>query len=120
MVSYGHELETNWEPKKQLKKRQAEAMSEWQDMQKKPIIDFHKFLQERFDKTSPRHQLAKDETTKLAKLEGIAQIASADTYSWPLKAISMFEHTFSRKLIINRLYFEGSQAKRPLKRVKRV
>ena len=48
-------------------------MSEWQDMQKKPIVDFHKFLQERFDKTSPRHQLAKDETTKLAKLEGTAK-----------------------------------------------
>ena len=48
-------------------------MSEWQDMQKKPIFDFHKFLQERLDKTSPRRQLAKDETTKLAKLEGIAE-----------------------------------------------
>ena len=42
-------------------------------MQQKPIFDFHKFLQERLDKTSPRRQLAKDETTKLAKLEGIAK-----------------------------------------------
>ena len=48
-------------------------MSGWQDMQKKPIVDFRKFLQECFDKTSPRRQLAKDETTKLAKLEGIAE-----------------------------------------------
>jgi hypothetical protein len=48
-------------------------MSEWQDMQKKPIVDFRKFLQERLDKTIPRRKLAKDETTKLAKLEGIAE-----------------------------------------------
>jgi hypothetical protein len=47
--------------------------SELQNMQQKPIVDFRKFLQERFDKTSPRRQLAKDETTKLAKLEGIAE-----------------------------------------------
>ena len=48
-------------------------MSGWQDMQKKPIVDLRKFLQECFYKTSPRRQLAKDETTKLAKLEGIAE-----------------------------------------------
>jgi hypothetical protein len=48
-------------------------MSEWQDMQKKPIVDFRKFLHERFDKTSPSRKLAKDETTNLAKLEGIAE-----------------------------------------------
>ena len=48
-------------------------MSEWQDMQKKPIVDFRKFLQERLIKTNPRRKLAKDETTKLAKLEGIAE-----------------------------------------------
>ena len=48
-------------------------MSEWQDMQKKPIIDFHKFLQERLDKVNPRRKLAKDETTKLSKIEGIAE-----------------------------------------------
>ena len=47
--------------------------SELQNMQQKPIVDFRKFLKERFDKTSPRRQLAKDETTKLAKLEGIAE-----------------------------------------------
>jgi hypothetical protein len=40
-------------------------MSEWYNSQKKPSSNFRKFLQERFDKTSPRHQLAKDETTKL-------------------------------------------------------
>jgi len=44
-------------------------MTESQDMQKKPIVDFRKFVQERFDKTSPRCQLAKDETTKLTELE---------------------------------------------------
>jgi hypothetical protein len=42
-------------------------------MQKKPIVDFRKFLHERFDKTSPSRKLAKDETTNLAKLEGIAE-----------------------------------------------
>jgi hypothetical protein len=48
-------------------------MTESQDMQKKPIIDFRKLLQERLDKTNPRRQLAKDKTTKLAKLEGIVE-----------------------------------------------
>ena len=48
-------------------------MSESQDMQKKPIIDFKKLLQERLDKVNPRRKLAKDETTKLVKLEGIAE-----------------------------------------------
>ena len=42
-------------------------------MQKKPIVDFRKFLQERLDKVNPRRKLEKDETTKLAKLEGIAK-----------------------------------------------
>ena len=42
-------------------------------MQKKPIVDFRKLLQERLDKTNPRRKLAKDETTKLVKLEGIAE-----------------------------------------------
>ena len=49
-------------------------MSEWHNSQKKPIIDFRKLLQERLDKVNPRHKLAKDEATKLAKLEGIAEI----------------------------------------------
>jgi hypothetical protein len=48
-------------------------MTESQDMQKKPIVDFRKLLQERLDKVNPRRKLAKDETTKLAKLEGIAK-----------------------------------------------
>ena len=42
-------------------------------MQKKPIIDFRKLLQERLDKTNPRRKPAIDETTKLSKLEGIAE-----------------------------------------------
>ena len=48
-------------------------MSEWQDMHKKPIVDFRKFLQERLIKTNPRRQLATDEATKLAKLKGIVE-----------------------------------------------
>ena len=48
-------------------------MREWYDSQKKPSSDFRKSLQERLDKTNPRRKLAKDETTKLAKLEGIAE-----------------------------------------------
>jgi len=42
-------------------------------MQKKLIVDFRKLLQERSDKVNPRRKLAKDETIKLAKLEGIAE-----------------------------------------------
>ena len=42
-------------------------------MQKKPIVDFRKLLQERLDKTNPRRKPAIDETTKLSKLEGIAE-----------------------------------------------
>ena len=45
-------------------------MSEWQ---KDSSDNFRKLLQERLDKTNPRRKLAKDETTKLAKLEGIAE-----------------------------------------------
>jgi hypothetical protein len=48
-------------------------MSEWQNMQKDSSDNFRKFLQERLDKTNPRRKLAKDETTKLAKLEGIVE-----------------------------------------------
>jgi hypothetical protein len=48
-------------------------MSEWQDSHKDSSDNFRKFLQERLDKTNPRRKLAKDETTKLAKLEGIAE-----------------------------------------------
>ena len=44
--------------------------SELQNMQQKPIVDFRKFLQERFDKIGPRHQLLEDKTTKL---EGIVE-----------------------------------------------
>ena len=45
-------------------------MSEWQ---KDSSDNFRKLLQERLDKTNPRRKMAKDETTKLAKLEGIAE-----------------------------------------------
>lgn len=48
-------------------------MSEWNDNQNKQINNFRKLLQERLDKVNPRRKLAKDETTKLAKLEGIAE-----------------------------------------------
>ena len=48
-------------------------MSEWYDSQKKPNGNFRKSLQERLDKTNPRRKLAKDETTKLAKLEGMVE-----------------------------------------------
>ena len=48
-------------------------MSEWKDSQKKLNSNFRKLLQERLDKVNPRRKLAKDETTKLAKLEGIAE-----------------------------------------------
>jgi hypothetical protein len=49
------------------------AMNERHDSQKKPSGDFRKLLQERIDKANPRRKLAKDETTKLAKLEGIVE-----------------------------------------------
>ena len=48
-------------------------MSEWYNSQKKPSSNFRKVLQERSDKTNTRRKLAKDETTKLSKLEGIAE-----------------------------------------------
>ena len=47
-------------------------MSEWYNSQKKPSSNFRKLLQERLDKVNPRRKLANDETTKLSKLEGIA------------------------------------------------
>ena len=39
----------------------------------KPNGNFRKSLQERLDKTNSRRKLAKDETIKLAKLEGIVE-----------------------------------------------
>ena len=48
-------------------------MSEWYNIQKKLSSNFRKLLQERLDKTNPRRKLVKDETTKLAKLKGIAE-----------------------------------------------
>jgi uncharacterized coiled-coil DUF342 family protein len=48
-------------------------MSEWNDNQNKQINNFRKLLQKRIAKANPRRKLAKDETTKLAKLEGIVE-----------------------------------------------
>ena len=48
-------------------------MGDWYSNQKQSSGNFRKFLQERLDKVNPRRKLAKDETTKLAKLEGIAE-----------------------------------------------
>jgi len=45
-------------------------MSVRYDSQKKQNSNLRKLLQERLDKANPRRKLAKDETTKLAKLEG--------------------------------------------------
>ena len=42
-------------------------------MQKKPSVFFWKLLQERLDKVNTRRKLAKDDTIKLAKLEGITE-----------------------------------------------
>ena len=55
-------------------------MSEWYDSHKKPSSSFRKFLQERLDKTNPGRKLAKDETTKLAKLVGIAEKLGGNFY----------------------------------------
>jgi len=48
-------------------------MSEWYDSQKMPNGNFRKLLQERLDNTNPRRKLAKEEATKLERLEGIAE-----------------------------------------------
>ena len=49
-------------------------MSEWYDRQEKPSGDFCRLLQERLDKAYPRRKkLTREETTKLAKLESIAE-----------------------------------------------
>ena len=47
-------------------------MSEWYDNQKQSSRNFHKLLQERIEKSNSRHQLTKEETNRLRKLEGIA------------------------------------------------
>lgn len=50
------------------------SLSEWYDNQKKPGSNFRKLLQERLDRANPRRKvLKKDETTKLARLEAIAE-----------------------------------------------
>ena len=51
----------------------SNPIREWNDSQKEPFVDFRKLLQERLEKTNPRRKLVKRETTKLAKLEGIAE-----------------------------------------------
>ena len=46
---------------------------EWYNHQKKPNSSFRELLREHLDRTNPRRkELTRDETTKLAKLEGIA------------------------------------------------
>ena len=47
-------------------------MSEWYDNQKKPSSNFHKLLQERFEKANPRRELTNEETKRLVRLEAIA------------------------------------------------
>ena len=53
-------------------------MSEWYDRQKKRMVDFRKLLRERLDKANLRRKLSKAETTKLAKLEEIADRLKRD------------------------------------------
>ena len=48
-------------------------MSEWYDNQKKPSRNFRKLLEERIEKANPRRKLTTEETTRLAKLEAIAE-----------------------------------------------
>jgi len=47
-------------------------MSEWYDNQKKLSGNFRELLHEHFEKTNPRRALTAEETTRLAKLEAIA------------------------------------------------
>ena len=47
-------------------------MSEWFDNQKNSNSNFRKLLQDRIDKSNPRHKLTAEETKRLAKLEAIA------------------------------------------------
>jgi len=47
-------------------------MSEWFDSQKQPTSNFRQLLQERIEKTNPRHKLTTEEAKRLAKLEAIA------------------------------------------------
>jgi len=48
-------------------------MSGWYNNQKQSSSNFRQLPQERIEKANPRRKLAKDEATKLAKLEGIAE-----------------------------------------------
>jgi flagellar hook-basal body complex protein FliE len=48
-------------------------LREWSDSQSKPNSSFRKLLKEHIDKANPRRKLAKEETIKLAKLEGIVE-----------------------------------------------
>ena len=47
-------------------------MSEWYDSQKKPCSNLRKLLQERLNKTNPRHKLTAEESKCLNKLTAIA------------------------------------------------
>ena len=48
-------------------------MSEWFDSQKKSSSNFRKLLKERVEKSNPRRKLSAEETTRLAKLEALAE-----------------------------------------------
>jgi len=47
-------------------------VSEWYDNQKKPVSNFRQLLQERIKKAKPRRTLTSEDSTRLAKLEAIA------------------------------------------------
>ena len=47
-------------------------MSEWYVSQKRQSSNLSKLLQERMEKSNPRHKLTADESKRLAKLETIA------------------------------------------------
>ncbi len=49
-------------------------MSEWYAKQKKQSNNFRKLLQERIEKANPRRELTAEETKRLNKLEGIADM----------------------------------------------
>ena len=49
-------------------------MSEWLESQKKPSSNFRKLLQERIESKNPRRKLTAEESKRLSKLEGIADI----------------------------------------------
>ena len=64
----------SWKPNPKLKKfirHWAEAMSEWQDMQKKPSTKVRDLLKNKKAKTRKLSELCKTEQNKLAKLKAM-------------------------------------------------